>query len=211
MVGGESGSLGKSICYIYDRAAANVSVFKMPIYLVIFALRFRKHRIGLTSTTGMAKSLLVMVTFWQLVALSSTHPAYFWKEIEKVEITVALTRLKGFLLMLRDWSVGDHGDSQALTDWTSIIWMSVYQFVSLNWDVQLVSFYLNHYLFLDELALCLCWKLLASFAVSSAHVLSKYPRDCIIFGVWQTGNAGPTEHVFNALDVVRVSNAKNFQ
>lgn len=30
-VGGDSGSLGKSICYIYDRDAANVSVFKMPI------------------------------------------------------------------------------------------------------------------------------------------------------------------------------------
>lgn len=57
--------------------------------------------------------------------------------------------------MLRDWSVGDHGDSQALIDSTSIIWMSVYQFGSLNWYVQLVSFYLNHYLSLGELALCL--------------------------------------------------------
>lgn len=175
MVGGDSGSLGKSICYINDRAAAKVSVFKMPIYLVIFALRFRKHRIGLTSTTGMAKSLLVMVTFWQLVALSSTHPAYFWKEIGDVEVTVALTRLTGFLLMLRDWSVGDHGDSQALIDSTSIIWMSVYQFGSLNWDVQLVSFYLNHYLFLGELALCLwwnSWRLLPSLVrMSSASIL----------------------------------------
>lgn len=79
--GGYSGSLGKPICYIYDRDAANVRLFEMPIYLAIFALRFRKYRIGLTSTSRMTKPLLVMVIFWRLVALSSTHPAYFWKNI----------------------------------------------------------------------------------------------------------------------------------
>lgn len=40
-------NVGKTICYINDRDAGNVYLLEMPTHLAIFALKFRKRRIGL--------------------------------------------------------------------------------------------------------------------------------------------------------------------